>query len=119
MGSQGTSSCSDSNWRGYEGSESIDTVERWVKEHYKEDLEKEMKDKNFKWESLDEEKKKELLEVHEKKYKSIHKIKLSKVFYNYKAIGSHRFIELYVTCSGCSYSKYVRLDKTENGKKML
>lgn len=117
MGSQSTKSGSNKNWRGYSGSYSIESVEKWVKEHYKDDLEKEMRDKFSYWDSLNEEEKKELRKVPEDNYKSKHKIKLKTVYYNYKAIGSHRFIELYVTCSGCSYSKYVRLDKTEDGKK--
>ena len=48
-----------------------------------------------------------------------HNVVLSKIYYNYKAIGSHRFIELYFSCQNCGYSKYVRMDKTSNGSKNI
>ena len=48
--------------------------------------------------------------------KSQHQIILSKAYYNYQVIGSHRFIELYLICNGCSFSAYVRMDKTTAGK---
>ena len=48
-----------------------------------------------------------------------HTVVLSKIYYNYKAIGSHRFIELYLSCQNCGYSKYVRMDKTSNASKNI
>jgi len=116
MGSQSTDSGSNSNWRGYSGSESTDSVKNEVYEHYKNDLEEEIKEKELNKENpIDKIKIDKLKES----YKSKHIIKLSKVYYNYKAIGSHRFIELYLTCNYCSFSKYVRMDKTNNGCKNM
>ena len=116
MGSQSTKKSSNSNWRGYSGSQSTDSVRNEVYKHYKNDLEKEIEEKQLNKENpIDKIKIDEI----EENYKSKHKIKLSKVYYNYKAIGSHRFIELYLTCNCCSFSKYVRMDKTEDAKKNM
>ena len=116
MGSQSTNSGSDSNWRGYSGSESTDDVKNKVYKHYKNDLEEEIKKKKLNKENpIDKIKIDEI----EKNYESKHIIKLSKVYYYYKVIGSHRFIELYLTCNCCSFSKYVRMDKTEDAKKNM
>lgn len=48
-----------------------------------------------------------------------HNIYLYKIYYNYKAIGSHRFLELLFYCRNCSFSKYVRMDKTSDGSKNI
>lgn len=116
MGSQSTKKSSNSNWRGYSGYQSTDSVRNEVYKHYKNDLEKDIEEKQLNKENpIDKIKIDEI----EENYKSKHKIKLSKVYYNYKAIGSHRFIELYLTCKYCSFSKYVRMDKTEDACKNM
>ena len=44
---------------------------------------------------------------------------IRRFIYNYKAVGSHRYIELRFDCSRCNYSKWVRTDKTSNGNKNI
>ena len=48
-----------------------------------------------------------------------HNIYLDKMYWNYKAVGSHRFIELYFKCRNCCFSQYVRMDKTSDGCKNI
>jgi hypothetical protein len=44
---------------------------------------------------------------------------IRRFIYNYKAVGSHRYIELRFDCGSCNYSKWVRTDKTSNGNKNI
>ena len=48
-----------------------------------------------------------------------HNIYVDKMYWNYKAVGSHRFIELFFKCRNCCFSKYVRMDKTSDGSKKI
>lgn len=116
MGSSNNSSGSSSNWRGYTGSDSIGYVRDVVYNHYTNysdyTEEKDKLDKNdYNYEQN--------LKRLEEKYKSKHSIYIPVVYYNYKAIGSHRFIEIKLECRACSFTKYVRMDKTDDARKNI
>ena len=56
---------------------------------------------------------------HGKEDKDNHTLYLKEVWWNYKYIGSHRFLEMKFQCNKCSYWKWVRTDKTDDGSKNI